>query len=410
MRRRVAERGSTILPHGRLCTLVASCLALAMVSAAAERERVSRDEVLSGRLLGATSDSRTAVQASEVLALSDEMREFIREKVNRGGTEIFRLQQLTDAIMGTDDFKLEYDEVTRTAAETFHLRRGNCLSFTTLFVALARGAGLKADFQEVDIPPDWSTGRDVFVLNRHVNVIVRMGMSGTRAVDFNIGEFESTFKVEEIPDRRAVAHFFNNKGVERMLAGDVAGAVVYLRQAILDTDGDFSPAWTNLGLLYRRAGHLGHAETAYLEAIRVDGGDYVAMSNLVSLYQRLGDEASAERYRKKVDQHRMRNPHLRLELAREAFAEQDYEAAIAHLKYATRKDRDEPEACALLARCLLMLGDREKARSWAERALRLAEDDEQRRRLEAELASVLGPAPDPPSGDAASIAGGSTGR
>jgi Flp pilus assembly protein TadD len=370
-----------------------------LVSAAGERPPVARDDVLGGRLLGAASDGRTAIQASEVLALTDEMRVFLRDNVNPGGTEIFRLQQLTDALMGSDRFKLEYDEVTRTAAEAFHLRRGNCLSFTTLFVALARGVGLKADFQEVDIPPDWSTGRDVFVLNRHVNVIVRMGMSGTRAVDFNIGDFESTFEVEEIPDRRAIAHFFNNKGVERMQAGDVAGAVVYLRQAILDTDGDFSPAWTNLGLLYRRAGHLEHAEAAYLEAIRVDGGDYVAMSNLVSLYERQGDVASAERYRKKVDQHRLRNPHLRVKLAREAFASQDYGTAIEHLKYATRKERDDPEAFALLARCYLMTGDRERARSWADKAVLLAEDDEQRRRLETELAPVLGTAPAATDGD-----------
>ncbi len=136
---------------------------------------VTLEEVLAGKPLGATDDPTTSIEGSEVLALSDEMRKFLREHVNPGGTDVFRLQQLIDAIMGTTHIRLEYDENTRTAAETFRLQLGNCLSFTTMFVTLARGTGLKADFQEVDIPPDWTTRQDVFVLNRHVNIIVDVG-------------------------------------------------------------------------------------------------------------------------------------------------------------------------------------------------------------------------------------------
>ncbi|MEN8150893.1 MAG: DUF4388 domain-containing protein, partial [Planctomycetota bacterium] len=36
--------------------------------------------------------------------------------------------------------------------QTFRLQKGNCLSFATMFVVLARGVELHADFQEVDIP------------------------------------------------------------------------------------------------------------------------------------------------------------------------------------------------------------------------------------------------------------------
>jgi Flp pilus assembly protein TadD len=287
--------------------------------------------------------------------------------------------------MGTPDFQLEYDESTRTAAETFRLRRGNCLSFTTMFVTLARGAGLNADFQEVDIPPDWSTGRDVFMLNRHINVIVEMGMSGSRAVDFNIGDFKSTYEVEEIPDSRAVAHFFNNMGVERMQEGDVVDAVAFFRQAITETKGGFSPAWTNLGLLYRRAGYAEHAEAAYLQAIEVDKRDYVAMSNLVRLYEEQGDRGRAEAYRKKVNQHRLRNPHLRFSLARDAFAEGDWDAAIEHLENAVRKVKDEPEYYVLLSACYVMKGDQAKASKWQDRALRAAETAEQKSMVSTKL-------------------------
>ena len=163
--------------------------------------------------------------------MSDEMRQFLDDNVNPGATDVFKLQQLIDAIMGTTTFGLEYDENTRTAAETFRLQLGNCLSFSTMFVALARGVGLKAEFQEVDIPPDWSMRKDVFVLNRHVNVSVYLGAAGTHVVDFNISDFKSTYDVEIISDKRAIAYFFNNLGVERMQDGDIVGAVAFFRRS-----------------------------------------------------------------------------------------------------------------------------------------------------------------------------------
>jgi Flp pilus assembly protein TadD len=359
------------------------------ISSSGAQTTVTRDELLSGRVLGVTDDPSTSIESSAVLALSDEMREFLKEHVNPGATDKFRLQQLVDAIVESKIFKLEYDENTRTAAETFRLRGGNCLSFTTMFVALARGVGLNADFQEVNIPPDWSTRKDVFVLNLHVNVNVYMGSFGTRAVDFNIGDFKSTYDVELISDKRAVAHYFNNVGVERMQVGEFLDAFAFFRRAILETEGGFSPAWTNLGLLYRKGGHDDHAEAAYFEALDVDRGDVVAMSNLQRLYASRGDQEGVKRYGKKVDQHRMRNPHLRFALAREAFDEREYDTAIDHLKAAIRKEREEDEYYFLLALCYLMKGDVEKARRWTDKAVRVADTDEKKHRYSSEMDALL---------------------
>jgi tetratricopeptide (TPR) repeat protein len=350
---------------------------------------VTVDEVLAGRSLGATDDPTTSIQGSEVLALSDEMRAFLKRNVNPGGTDVFKLQQLTDAIMGTTHIHLEYDENTRTASETFRLQKGNCLSFTTMFVTLARGAGLKADFQEVDIPPDWTTRRDVFVLNKHVNIIVDVGAAGTRAVDFNVGDFKTTYDVETMSDRRAIAHFFNNMGVERMQSGEIVDAVAFFRRAILETEGGFSPAWTNLGTLYRKSGQLDYAEAAYLQALESDKEDVVAMSNLVSLYEANGDREKSEVYRKRVDKHRMLNPHLRFSLARGAFSSGDYDAAIDHLKYTIRKVKDESEYFFLLGVCYLMKGDEQKARRWVAKAEKVAETDAQSQRYSKKIEALV---------------------
>ncbi len=358
------------------------------VPTAAAQSTPSAGELLRGTLLGATGEPLLPMESGTVLAMSDEMRQFLDDNVNPGATDVFKLQQLIDAIMGKTTFGLEYDENTRSAAETFRLQLGNCLSFSAMFVSLAREVGLKADFQEVDIPPDWSMRKDVFVLNRHVNVTVNLGAAGTHVVDFNISDFKSTYDVDTISDKRAIAYFYNNMGVERMQDGDTGGAVAYFRAAIVETDRNFSPAWTNLGTLYRKYGHYRHAEAAYLQALKADKRDAVAMSNLVRLYEKLGDPEKAETYQKRVDEHRMQNPYFRFSLAREAFFDHDYQTAIKHLKVAIREHKNDDEFYFLLGRCYLMSGDEKEARKWTIKAEEVAATDEARRRYSTKIETL----------------------
>lgn len=376
---------------GRTFVLVLMAVACGslVAGAASEKSSITAEELLSGKLLGATKGPTTPIEPGEFLALSDEMRQFLKENVNPGATDVFKLQQLTDAVMGRKSFGLQYDEVTRTASETFHHQRGNCLSFAAMFAVLARGAEIGAHFQEVDIPPDWSIREDVYVLNRHINVRINLGAAGIHIVDFNIADFKSTYRTEEISDRRAVAHFYNNIGVEKMNAGNIPDAVAFFRLAIEHTDGDFSPAWTNLGSVYRDAGHLEYAEAAFLEALHADKRDEVAMSNLVSLYGQMGDDEKSQSYRKRVREHRMRNPYYRYRLASDAFMERDYDTAIEHLKEATRRERKEDEFYFLLGLCHLMKGEEKEARKWMAKAEAVAADETKKDRYSTKIEMLM---------------------
>lgn len=375
----------------RLISIAVAIFALTSLADAAtgKQTEITPEDLLRGELLGAAGKPDKQVDPGTIFALSDEMEQFLSDNVNPGATDVFKLKQLIDAIMGKETFGLEYDENTRTAAETFRLRVGNCLSFSTMFVSLARGVGLKAEFQEVDIPPDWSMRKDVFVLNRHVNVSVYLGAAGIHVVDFNISDFKSTYDVEIVSDKRAIAHFFNNLGVERMQDGDTVAATQFFRRAIIDGEDRFSPAWTNLGTLYRRGDHFAHAEAAYLQALRADKRDAVAMSNLVGLYEKLGNEEKAEIYRKKVDEHRMRNPYFRFSLAREAFFDHDYDTAIKHLKIAIREHKNDDEFYFLLGLSYLMRGDEREARRWTAKAEHVAATGEARRLYSTKIETLM---------------------
>ncbi len=56
---------------------------------------------------------------------------------------------------------------------------------------------------------------------------------------------------------------------EKLLSGTALGLGPDL-PAIVEHDSDFSPAWANLGTLFRRNGLPYHAEAAYLEALEID--------------------------------------------------------------------------------------------------------------------------------------------
>jgi len=330
----------------------------------------------------------TTLPDTDVLALDAEMLGFLDRFVDTKQADRTKLHQLLYAIMDEGTFGLEYDNQTRTAAETFHQQLGNCLSFTNMFVAMARHVGIDALFQEVDIPPDWTIEGGAFVLNRHVNVLVDLGLTTKHVVDFNIDDFRASYDRRKIRDRRALAHYYNNMGVERMHAGDTVEALLHFRKAI-DNDRHFGPPWSNLGTLYRRNGHLGYAEGAYLQALAVKPGDFVAMSNLAALYGQQGDAENAAAYRRRVDNHRMRNPYYRYRLAREAFFAKDYDTAIGHLEYSVRKKKNEDTFYFLMGLSYLQKGDESAARQWLEKAEQVAEDDGLQRKYHSKLEMLL---------------------
>ena len=348
-------------------------LVLALACASGPRSagvaRITSDELLAGGPLGVAQRGLLEVDsAAEVLSLSPEMRAFLDANVTRNGSGNLKLRQLVGAIFEPKTFGLHYDEHTRTAAETFRTRRGNCLSFSTMFVVMAREVGLRVEFQDVDIPPDWSLDNDTLVLNRHVNVRVHIESAPTLIVDFNVADFRTSYAMRPISDEEALTQYYNNVGFEHMQAGDPASALVYFRKAILDSNKRFSPAWTNLGTLYLRSGFSAWAEAAYLEALKADRSNLVAMSNLAHLYERTGDFERVARYRKRVDRYRWRNPYYRYQLASQAFTDGQVETAIGHLTFAIRHKRNEERFYELLGRCYQQKGDQRAAERWLARA------------------------------------------
>jgi Flp pilus assembly protein TadD len=315
--------------------------------------------------------------------VDDEMRAFLELHVD-ARENLTKLRQLVGAVVRNDEFLIEYGDDTRSAAETFHARRGNCLSFTSLLVALAREIGLDASYQEVDVPPTWSLQDDSVVVSRHVNARIALRPGVEHVVDFDIAEFRAAYPRRPISDARAAAHFYSNRGVERMAAGAADEAYAYFMRA-LAMDRTLAQVWVNLGVWHRRAGEPALAEASYLEALRLEPREYVAISNLAQLHEREGNAELARWYQRRAAQYRLRNPYFRYEQAKRAYFVGDFEGAVRQLREALRRADNDPDFYSLLGMTYRQLGRRDAAREAFSRAALLAEDDEMRSTLQRKL-------------------------
>ncbi|HEY8121280.1 MAG TPA: tetratricopeptide repeat protein [Myxococcota bacterium] len=318
-----------------------------------------------------------------VLALDGDMRTFLARAVT-AADDPTKLRQLTRALIENPSFRIEYDDDTRSAAATFHALQGNCLSFTNVFVALAREVGLEVSYQEVDVPPIWTARDDSFVLSRHVNALVTMGAGPDRVVDFNMAEFRAAYPRRAISDARAAAHYYSNLGVERMQAGEPEAAYAYFQRA-LAMDRTLVQAWVNLGAWYRRQGDPTRAEASYLEALRLHPHEFVALSNLASLHAREGRAELAHWYERRVTQYRLQNPYYRYERAKIAYLAGDFSSAARQLREALRSAESDPTFYSLLGMSYRELGRSSEARAAFARAVELADDEHLRSALQRKL-------------------------
>jgi tetratricopeptide (TPR) repeat protein len=323
-----------------LCVGLVACTPL-VVSAPDGTEDLLSGQVLFGEVVD-VSDIRT----DEIMALNDDLRDYVASKVKGDPQARSRLRKLIGGMIEDGLLTLDYDpNRTYTAIETFQMRQGNCLSFSILFAVLAREARLDVTFQMVDIPPSFRVDGEMILLNNHINVLVRGVRSDINylrayVVDFNTAEYNGNYDTRKVDDNYAIALYYSNVAVESMQAGDLRKAFRYLKKGI-DTDPVIPGLWVNLGVLYSRHEQYRMAERAYQQALSIQPSNKSALVNLSSVLRHLGREDESEDYAKKVAYYRDRNPYYHYSRAQLAYQENELDDAMAYLEEAIRLKRDE---------------------------------------------------------------------
>ncbi len=338
------------------------------------------------------SPSRAAPAAppapEQIMQIPPALRKMLREQVIApGGPPGERLQRLTDMVFSPRGMALQYRaDATHTVAETFASGQANCLSFTLLFVALAREAGISAQVQEVGQVLSWYQDATAIYAAGHVNARVEFdGRSGS--VDLDQSILPARRGPVVISDRRAQAHYYNNRASELMAQGEQAAAREYLTLA-LQRDARFVRARNNLGVLESRQGHDAAAAAQFERALAIEPQHLPSLLNAAALHRRNGDLAQAARLQVRIDQSRENDPFQQYLLGMEAEAAGDYARATERYRRATRLYREAHLFHFALARMYFLEGQTRRAGRELQRALAFSQQDETRQRYQAKLDSL----------------------
>ena len=267
---------------------------------------------------------------------------------------------------------LSYDPgITFNATETFYERKGNCLSLSSLFIALAREANLNAYYNEVTIPPSWDMVSDnSMVFYKHINVVVDFGEDGQEIVDLSVDNYEYHYPQHRLSEQEAAAQHYNNRGAEFLNQGNNDEAMRYFRRALY-LDPQAGHIWGNLGTLLRRFGRQQDAETAYRQALTLNINDQVAISNLSRLYQEQGNTEKARELEKIADDFRKKNPFWHYTRAKAEYENGEYSNALQAIRQAIVLRKDEYRFYRFASLIYFRQGKTELAAKYADKAAKL---------------------------------------
>lgn len=308
------------------------------------------------------------------LKVSSNMMDLLDREVMPVRGEKRRLDKIVELIFDRSVVGFDYSSTkTYTASETFELRSGNCLSYTAMFISMARYAGLNARFQEVSDFSDWSRQGGIVVFSSHMNSVVIIGTKFFE-VDFQYRSEKKFWNRKVVDDRRAEAHYFNNIGSEALLKGDLSTAGTLLSRSI-EHDGSFSYAWTNLGVLAKQKGEMKKAEAFFLKAIVLDRNNHTAKYNLAVLYELKGNIKKAENLRSQIKKILRRNPYYHFRLGIDQYDNNNFNDSIIHFKRAIKRDSKKSEFYIKLSAAYYKLGNFKMSEKYLKKGEKYAETD-----------------------------------
>ncbi len=241
--------------------------------------------------------------ADQVMAVSEPMRRYLRYDLAPLLKQLGPVQGLVSAMTRPDRLGLRYDSsLTRTAAQAFDSRSGNCLSLVLLTATLARELGLEAHFQEVVTDELWSRQAGLYVSSGHVNVTVgRSNLSNMRGydasrsitVDFLPPAQAQALRTRPLSERTVLAMFMNNRAAEALAEGQLDSAYAWAKAAALQDPGLLA-AYNTLAVVYLRHGHPEAAEASLRHLLGRDPAHTQALANLVQVLRALGRQEEAQ--------------------------------------------------------------------------------------------------------------------
>ena len=340
-------------------------------------------------------------EADEAMAVDEAMRRFLRERLAGAVRDKGRPRALAEALYLRGELKLDYDNaLTRTAAQAFAARSGNCLSLVLMTAAMARELGVDVRYQAVAQVESYSRSGSMTLQAHHINLVLAPRDTRWRQYALSFEDDSDAVLIDFLPARqlrglrgdgiseqRVLAMFMNNRGVEALQRGALADAYAWLREA-LRLDASYWPAINSLGVVYQRAGQSALAVAALEQVLVMAPDNLPALGNLPAALLALGRADEAARWTARRLALQPHPPFHHLALAEAALDRADLAAARQHLADEQALTGDSHELFFQRARLQLAMGREGPARAALQSAIDNSESATQRQRYAAKLAQL----------------------
>lgn len=315
---------------------------------------------------GAFAAPSIRIDASNVFAMSPAMQRFFEAEmlplVRAKGPQ----RGLVEALYSAQKLRLDYDATfTRTAAEAFDARAGNCLSLVMMTAAFAKRLGLEVRFQRVDTEDFWVRDADLVQVVKHINLALgRPGSPSHRTrspsdwltVDFVPIDDAQRYRVRTVQEATVTAMYMNNKGAEALAGGRTSDAYWWSRASI-EQDPGFASAYITLAVALHRRGRVDLAQAALAFALRLEPTNPQALNNQVGVLLALGREDEARAIAAVLERLQPSTPLTAYKSGLAALKSGDYSRARVAFREALGAAPGDHEFHYMLAVAYLKLGD-----------------------------------------------------
>ena len=334
------------------------------------------------------------IDPADVFTLTPEMQAYFEREIVPAQYKRGMQRGLIDALYTRNQLQLRYDnEFTRTAAEAFEARAGNCLSLVVMTAAFAKHAGMPVRYQSVHVDPTYGRSGTLFFSIGHVNVSLGRRLSPSSAdahafdwltIDFLPQADARRQRFEQVGEPTLVAMFMNNKAAEALGAGRLDDAYWWARAAIVQ-DRQLLIAYNTLAVVYRRHGEWAEAERALRFALTLEPDNTNVLGNLAQLLIDAGRPAEAQPLQARLARLQPDAPFKFFDQGMAAMRRQDWASARDLFQREIDRDPDYHEFHFWIAQAYLHLGDAVRARKHLAAALENSGTQEQQTAYSAKL-------------------------
>ena len=297
------------------------------------------------------------------------------------GDDEQKLGRLRDAILIGPGYTFEYQrDSTFSAAEAFENRRGNCVSFTNLFIALGRSLGIRLQAALASTRGSSERQGDLIVTYNHmVAVFTLTGSRTAKAYDFYRSAEPLDGRLTLLDDYAVAAIRASNDGIAHLHRGEAAEAVHDLEIAVKLAPG-LGSLRANLGLAKWRAGDVAGAFEVIRKGLEIEPRGAALLQNLAALYVDAGKPAEARAALSALDVGRA-SPYVLIVRGDLDLRAGDVKRALRSYHDAARLDPAIADPWLAIARAELGRGRPDAARKAAQKALKRDPSSEEARRL-----------------------------